>query len=156
VYNVQVEGVHTYAVGAGQVLVHNKMSEAPIRRGAIGTEVPGGEHFAEWELQGPRGGLIASGDEMSGLDFSPKPGTKLSFPDQSWYGHTEGKIISDLMDDGKLAPGRRLSFSGELPPCQSCRQIMQWASSIYNMEIMYVDSAGNVWAWKNGVLIQKP
>ena len=38
VYNFQVEGLHTYAVGTGQVLVHNKPvpSQIPAGQGGIG------------------------------------------------------------------------------------------------------------------------
>ena len=36
VYNLEVEEVHTYAVGAGQVLVHNRYINRVVRRGAIG------------------------------------------------------------------------------------------------------------------------
>jgi RHS repeat-associated protein len=44
VYNLQVEGPHTYAVGAGRILVHNKMLNRRPRRGNV--NLPGGEPCA--------------------------------------------------------------------------------------------------------------
>jgi hypothetical protein len=110
------------------------------------------EHIADWDLRGPRGGHIDGGTEISGVDFPLPKGTRLSFPEQSWYGHTEGKVILDLWESGKLKPGRTLDFDGELPPCSQCKNIMKWASETFEMTIVYVDKDGTMWVWINGVL----
>jgi len=141
VYNLTVEGRHMYRVARWGVLVHNNGCGA----GQAG-------HIAEWELRGPRGGRLSSGTEISGVDFALPPGIRLSFPEQSWYGHTEGKVISDLMDSGKLMPGRTLMIEGELPPCSNCRSIMQWTSEQFQMIVDYVDATGQTWTWINGML----
>ena len=107
-------------------------------------------HVAGWDLWGPRGGHIGSGTETSGGDFGSGTGKGLSFPEQSWYTHTEGKIISDLYAQGKLGPGRAVDIHGELPPCSQCRNIMQWASEKFQMTIRYVDKNEVIWVWKNG------
>jgi hypothetical protein len=108
-------------------------------------------HYAEWELFGKRGRLIDDGDEISGVDFALKPGERLSFPDQSWFGHTEGKIIWDLYDKGMLKAGRTLQIQGQLPPCVNCQKIMQWASEHFKISIDYMDDTGKIWTWINGV-----
>jgi hypothetical protein len=120
--------------------------------GTGGGATPASPHSVEWQLQGPRGGEIASGEETSGVDFSLPKGTKLSFPDQSWYGHTEGKIISELWQNGQLGAGRVLSMEGKLPPCSQCMNALKWASEKFQMTITYVDGTGNWWTWINGVL----
>jgi hypothetical protein len=144
VYNFQVANDHTYFVndGAGSVWVHNTCT--------------GGGHYAEWELTNSNGRAVASGDEISGVDFPLGSGQKLSFPEQSWYGHTEGKIIAQLMEEGRLVAGGTLTINGELAPCSSCRGIMQWASQTFKTNIMYIDGSQNRWAWQNGELILSP
>ncbi|MCA8989101.1 MAG: hypothetical protein KDA78_15755, partial [Planctomycetaceae bacterium] len=72
----------------------------------------------------PERKIIDEGDEISGVDFSLESGQRLSFPDQSWYGHTKGKIIDKLMEMGKLKPGRLLEIDEALPPCSGCTNIM--------------------------------
>ncbi|WP_196251324.1 hypothetical protein [Gimesia maris] len=104
-------------------------------------------HYAEWELRDPSGKLIARDIETSGTDFS-NPG-KLTFPEQSWYAHTEGKIISDLYDSNLLQPGRFLNIDGILAPCSHCRGIMRWASQKFNMTIQYLGENGAT-IYKNG------
>jgi hypothetical protein len=96
--------------------------------------------------------VLAEDDELSGVDGVLPKGTKLSFPEQSWWGHTEGKIIGDLMDAGKLQKGRWLTIRGTLPPCSSCRSIMEWASKQFGMVVEYVDGTGKRWVYVNGVL----
>ncbi len=130
VFHIYVEELHNYAVGDSQWLVHNG-------------------HHADWELRGPQGGLIASSDELSGVDFPLRGRGRLSFPEQSWYGHTEGKIIDDLSEAGHLRPGRTLVIQGELPPCANCQGIMRWASEQFGMNIYYQN--GNVLhGWASG------
>lgn len=138
VCNLTIDTNHSFAVGSDSILVHN---------------TPGcNRHIAESNLYGPRGGHLDSRLEISGVDGPIPKGTRLSFPDQSWLGHTEGKIISDLWMEGKLGPGRTLVLDGVLPPCTNCRNIMQWASENFKMTLEYADANGNVWTWIDGVL----
>ena len=123
-----------YSVGEAGFLVHN-----------------GCPHTAWWELEGPDGKVLAKGVEESGYDFALNEGEQPTFPQQAEWGHTEGKVIADLEEKGLLAPGRRLIFDGENPPCPNCQKIMQEASGNYQMEILYRDGSFNQWAWKNGV-----
>ena len=109
-------------------------------------------HMVDWKLQDANRRIIAHDEEISGTGFSLKPGTRLSWPDQSWYGHTEGKIIGDLMEAGKLEPGQVLTIDGTKPPCGGCQTIMQWASETFQITIQYLDGAGEHWTWVNGVL----
>jgi hypothetical protein len=67
------------------------------------------------------------------------------------YGHTEGKIVSGLIDSGALRPGTALKIEGILPPCPNCRRIMQWASKEFQVVIDYFDASGGWWRWQNGV-----
>jgi len=123
------------------------------RLGRLADDVPRRvPHYAEWELKGPKGGLLGRGDELSGVDVVVPKGKKLSFPEQSWLGHTEGKIISDLIDAGKLGKGKWLTISGKLPPCPSCQRIMEWTSKQFGTVIEYVDETGKTWLYFNGVL----
>jgi hypothetical protein len=139
VYNVTVEESHTYFVGGDgwgfAVWAHNY----------------GNEHFAEWELQNSEGKVLARGETESGFDFSLNKGEQPTFREQAEWGHTEGKVINDLKEQGLLSPDRRLIFEGERPPCGNCQQIMQEASGNHQMEIMYLDGSFNQWGWKNGV-----
>jgi hypothetical protein len=135
VYNLEVHGEHVYRIAVDGVLVHNA----------------GPGHYAEWALFGPKGALIRAGDEISGLDFALPKGWKLSFPDQSWHGHTEGKLLSDLLQDGLLKPGRILNIEGQLPPCSNCQSLMKLISEKFSMGITYEDEAGKVWRWLNGL-----
>ena len=153
VYNLEVEQDHTYFVGAAtwsfSVWSHNTQPGNPCA-------APTRPHYAEWTLEGPHGGVIANGEEFSGVEFPLEPGERLTFPEQSWYGHTEGKIISDLMDEGELRPGRRLTIEGERPPCPNCQNTMKWASGEFQMEIVYFDGEMNSYWWKNGKFIGGP
>ena len=142
VFNIEVDGDHVYRVGDSGILVHNASDPCAC------LEEEG--HYAEWCLKGPKGGHLGCGDEESGLDFPLPPGTRLSFPDQSWYGHTEGKIIAELGAAGRLQCGRTLLIEGCRPPCPGCRNVMKWASGEFNMSIIYVDCRDQRWAWKNG------
>ena len=90
--------------------------------------------------------------ELSGVEFAIPKGIKLSFPDQAWYGHTEGKLIAELIENGKLGPGKFLPLQGQLPPCSNCKAILKWASDTFQMAIEYVDSEGTTWTWVNGTL----
>jgi pretoxin HINT domain-containing protein len=145
VYNLQIDGYHTYFVGSGSwgfsVWAHNSNPAC----------VPDG-HYLEWDLKGPRGGKLGNGEEFSGVDFAIPKGKKLTFPEQAWFGHTEGKVISDLWEAGKLRPGRTLNMEGILPPCSNCKNILQWASENFKMTINYMDGEGKVWTWVSGVL----
>ncbi|TWT59737.1 polymorphic toxin-type HINT domain-containing protein [Rubinisphaera italica] len=109
-------------------------------------------HHADWELLGPRGGKNGSGSETSGVDFALEPGQRLTFPEQSLYGHTEGKILDFLMESAQLGPGKYLEISGQRPPCSSCKRAMQKTSADYNMTIEYIDSTGDRWIWINGTV----
>jgi Pput_2613-like deaminase/Pretoxin HINT domain len=136
VYNLEVHGEHVYRIAVDGVLVHNA----------------GPGHYAEWALFGPKGALIRAGDEISGLDFALPKGWKLSFPDQSWHGHTEGKLLSDLLQDGLLKPGRILNIEGQLPPCTNCQSLMKLISQRFGMIISYQDDLNRTWTWINGIL----
>jgi hypothetical protein len=138
VYNLQVSESRNYLVGIIQALVHNRKKEG---------------HILDWELRGPRGGKLECGEEFSGAERTFPKGTKLTFPQQSWYSHTEGKVIADLYYEGKLRPGRQLRLEGTLPPCAACQSICKWASEQFKMEIMYYDGVqGLFWVWKDGEL----
>jgi hypothetical protein len=117
VYNFRVADYHTYFVAGDDwgfsVWAHNTY------------DVPGGGHFLEWELLGPEGHQVANGNEISGVEFALQPGTYLTFEQQAEFGHTEGKVIEELRDAGKLAPGQTLIFEGILPPCPGCQNIMK-------------------------------
>ena len=134
VYNLEVHGEHVYRIAVDGVLVHNA----------------GPGHYAEWALFRANGSLVKADDVTSGLDFILPKGWKLSFADQSWYGHTEGKLLSDLLQDGLLKPGRVLSIAGELRPCGNCQSLMKLISEKFRMTINYEDAAGNMWTWVNG------
>lgn len=123
---------------------------------AAPVKAPEGGHLAEFTLSGPKGGILKKGDAVSGVDFKVKSGLHLTFPEQSWYGHSEGKTIAGLIESGMMKPGRNLGFLGELPPCSSCQNLMKWASETFKMEISYEDFAGKFWAWKDGALLTKP
>jgi hypothetical protein len=138
VYNLTVEGEHVYYVSSLGALAHNANCREP--------------HYLEWELRGPRGGKIAKDVEFSGVEVTFPKGTKLTFPEQSWYGHTEGKVISNLIDAGQMRAGRVLAMEGILPPCPNCKRILQWSSEKFKMTIDYVDTNGRTWTWINGVL----
>jgi hypothetical protein len=135
------------AVGAAGTIVDDVVSAGKAAIGHGGSA----RHYADWNLFGPRGGLLKNGDAASGLDFELPQGWKLSFPEQSWYGHTEGKLISDLLEEGLLKPGRYLSIEGTLPPCRSCQDLMKMISEKFQMMITYEDGVGKVWRWKDGV-----
>jgi hypothetical protein len=137
VYNLDVETDHRYLVTEFGVVAHNA-SPCP--------------HLAKWRLRGGNGHFAGHGEETSGVDFALRPGQKLTFPEQSWYGHTEGKIISDLFDAGKLSPGSTLEIEGQLDACTQCKIIMQWASKTFKIKILYESAEGKAWAWINGVL----
>ncbi len=145
VYNIEVHGAHVYHVGTSGVVVHNP-GGLPILNDC--PWVPKNGHYAEWELRLPNGKVL-KGDEINGVDF-PLRGDRLSFPDQSWYGHTEGKIIDDLSSRGMLKPGTELNIDGMLPPCPQCQNIMEWASGAYGVDIRYVDISGNFWWFLDG------
>jgi hypothetical protein len=113
-------------------------------------------HVADWELRGPKGGLIEKGTATSGAEASFPKGTKLTFFEQAWYGHTEGKVVAELAEAGKLGRGKILMFDGVLEPCRDCQTIMRETSRYYNMEVWYMDKARNQWAWKNGKVLLKP
>jgi len=134
VYNLEIHGEHVYRVTVDGVLVHNACP-----------------HDVDWALYGPRGGLLKRGEAVSGVEFNLPPGFRLSFPDQSWYGHTEGKLLADLLDAGLLKPGCVLNLEGRLPPCSSCQNLMRLVSEKIGMGISYVDDSGTLWAWLNGV-----
>ena len=134
VYNIEVHGEHVYRVTVDGVLVHNACP-----------------HDVDWALYGPRGGLLKRGEAVSGVEFNLPLGFRLSFPDQSWYGHTEGKLLADLLDAGLLKPGCVLNLEGRLPPCSSCQNLMRLVSERIGMGISYVDDSGTLWAWLNGV-----
>ena len=134
VHNIEVHGEHVFRVTADGVLVHNACP-----------------HDIDWTLLGPKGGFLKAGEAVSGLEFKLPKGWRLSFPDQSWYGHTEGKLLSELVDAGLLQPGRFLNIEGTLAPCSSCKNLMKMMSEKFGMGITYEDAAGNVWRWVNGV-----
>lgn len=122
VYHLYVDNLHNFTVGNGQWLVHNGHN--------------GNTHYADWDLYGPGGKRITGADELSGVDF-PLNGRRLSFPEQSWHGHTEGKIIDDLWRAGKLKPGTTLVINGQLPACSNCRGIMKWTSEAFDITVVY-------------------
>jgi hypothetical protein len=144
VYNIEIEHEHQYFVSTLAVLVHN-----------AGVTVCGGGHYAEWELHGPRNGFIGEGDEISGIDvrLETPPDYRLTFPEQSWYGHTERKIISDLINRDLLTPGRTLTIKGTLPPCSNCRSLMKWASETFRIRVLYRDAEFAQTAWSNRIRI---
>ncbi len=146
VYNIEVHGAHVYHVGISGVVVHNS-GGLPVLNNCPWVLKNG--HIADWEITLPSGRVI-KGDEISGLDF-PLRGDKLSWPDQAWFGHTEGKIIDDLWERGLLRPGSTLQIEGILPPCSQCQNIMTWASESFGMTIRYVDLDGQFWWFINGV-----
>ena len=146
VYNIEVHGAHVYHVGISGVVVHNS-GGLPLLNNCPWVLKNG--HIADWEITLPSGRVI-KGDEISGLDF-PLRGDKLSWPDQAWFGHTEGKIIDDLWERGLLRPGSTLQIEGTLPPCSQCQNIMTWASESFGMTIRYVDLDGQFWWFINGV-----
>ena len=94
VYNWEIEDYHTYFVSASEdapnVWAHNT---APC---TSDDDV----HFAEYTLLSRRRGLLAAGEEFSETGFALAPGEKLTFFEQALYGHTEGIIVSDLMEAG--------------------------------------------------------
>jgi hypothetical protein len=145
-----LEGKRGKALEAGLKDFQGKLKDLEA---TYGTTSP---HIADWELTGPKGGKIESGTEISGLEVGFRKGTKLTFPEQAWYTHTEGKVIAELAEAGQLQPGRRLTFEGVLPPCRDCQNILEWASKQYQMEILYWDGNGQLWVWKNGTLVLKP
>jgi hypothetical protein len=144
VYNLEVRGEHVYEVTNAGILVHNtsSLSNAPLAD----------SHKLTWDLYGPKVGDLGSGAEISGVEFAIPKGTKLSFLEQSLYGQTEGKVIGDLIESGKLGPGTILAMKGQLKPCGPCQFIMKSTSAIFKMTIDYVDSSGNTWTWINGML----
>ena len=135
VYNIEVHGEHVFRVTADGVLVHNACP-----------------HDVDWTLLGPKGGFLKAGDAVSGLEFNLPKGWRPSFPDQSWFGHSEGNLISELMDAGLLKPGRTLNIEGTLAPCSSCKNLMKLISEKFQMGISYLDANGGLWVWRNGVL----
>jgi len=141
VYNFRVADYHTYYVGAAEwgytVWAHN----AKCR------------HELSWELRGPRGGLLNHGDEISGLDFALPKGWKMTFPEQALHAHTEGKVISELIELRQLGPMKMLVLEGRLPPCSGCRTIMAETSAKHKMTVQYTDATGQIWTWANGVLL---
>jgi hypothetical protein len=150
VYNWEIEDYHTYFVSASEdapnVWAHNT---APCTSDDDG-------HFAEYTLLSRRRGLLAAGEEFSETGFALAPGEKLTFFEQALYGHTEGIIVSDLMEAGKLGPGKLPTIEGILPPCVNCQKIMRGISGIYQMKVLYRDAAFNQWAWMNGEIIANP
>ena len=132
--NLEVHGEHVYEVGRLGFLAHSAADDCA--------------HVADWILWGPRGGLIKYGDEICGVDAVIPKGWKLSFPDQSWFGHTEGKIIDGLSDVFK--PGQTLIIEGRLPPCSQCQNIMRKASHEIGIAVQYLDEFGQSWLWSNG------
>ena len=140
VYNMRVEEYHTYFVGDDSwgfsVEAHNA-----------------GGHYAGWSLFDASNELLNAGEEFSGLEFSLGSGQYLTWYEQALYGHTEGKILLQLFEDGELSAGRLLEIAGELNPCQNCQRIMQQASEAFGMRITYENAAGQLWAWANGVLV---
>src|SRR5262249_8406218 len=76
---------------------------------------------------------------------------RLLQPWESWFTHTEGKVIWDLWQRGLLVPGRVLRFMGELPPCPGCQSILRWASKEFKMTITYVDEQQQMWQWVRGI-----
>ncbi len=81
----------------GAKLVVRTIDDVPVGSTPSGVPTcPGHEHVLAWELTGPRGGHVDDGIEMSGIDCTFPPGTNLTWLEQAWYGHTEGKVISEL------------------------------------------------------------
>ena len=141
VYNVEVEGYHTYFVGSAlwdwTVWAHNSQDCT---------------HLADYELMGPSGNLLARGSEASGYNFAAKPNELFSWLEQAWFGHTEGKIVDHLANErGLLGPGTQLDISGTNPCCSNCQRILQWASEHFSMTITYTDASDNVRWWQNGL-----
>ena len=95
--------------------------------------MPDGVHVADYEYLGPPHGgrRLGLSDHVESGGDGPMPplpkGRKAhDYPTQSWYTHTEGKIIHDLWKDGRLKPGAELEITAVLPPCTNCQTWMQW------------------------------
>jgi hypothetical protein len=149
VYNLEVEHDHVFRVGDQGVLVHNASNPCHCQNDV--------RHQAEWTLEGPRGRKIATGEvESGGEDVILPSGTShpLTFPQQAWYWHTEGKIISELEEECLLTSGRKLMIDACLPPCPDCQDILKWASQQFKIDIIYVDCEVSIYGWENGVALQ--
>ena len=116
---------------------------------------PQREHLLEWELfDDLHSDPIRLGDEMSGYDFAYPKGERFDWLNQAFFGHTEGKVLSDLNRKGLLTPGRSLRMTGRLPACPNCRQLLKQASE-KGVEILYHDSKTDLfYMFKGGEMRQ--
>ena len=99
VYNLEVEGLHTYYVSADEVLVHNEC------------------HTASYEHLNERGEVINSGTVQSG---GTNPGRRLSWVEQLAT-HTEIKVLEILKN--VVNEGDTIVINGTKPPCNPGRSI---------------------------------
>jgi hypothetical protein len=127
VYNLHVEGTHTYTVGRAGVLVHNKMlNRPPARRGAIGpTDAP--QRFEQINKHKPGGfgsiAILSDADAAKAINLAVeiKPGMRairLSNGDVAIFRSTSkkpGTVGSDLWHGGWKANAEELKEIGKIP-----------------------------------------
>ena len=154
---VTIGGITLEVAGGGAILLNPAIviNGAITLAGQMGLTMALSEHFCEWELFGPQGGLNAAGNELSGFEFSTN-GRSFDFMEQAEFGHTEGKVIEALEEAGLLGKGKWLNLEGVKPPCVNCQRILKEISARFEMEISYIDEFENVWAWINGKLVSHP
>lgn len=146
VYNLEVEGLHSYYVADRELLVHNGEGVCPsgnvkIQSAGKGSS-PSKGHVATWEHLDEHGQLRDSGVSHSG---GTKPGRILSWEEQLQT-HTERKILDELSKKGTVSAGDTIIIYGTKPPCnpgrsmrpsRGCQKAMQDFARNNNVNILY-------------------
>jgi hypothetical protein len=118
-YNLSVEGIHTYHVGAMSILVHNACfgSGRPPHRASV-TVTRNGEE-------------VINRPYVSG-NMTPEEAA-LGFPRSSLATHTEARSMREL----DLQAGDTVVIRGQYSPCPSCKGAMNRAAADSGASITY-------------------